>query len=109
MSLLLGCSQPSPPRRLSPSIPAVPATRPSRSYTFPASLTEGDLQAIEALIRDLTHDPIMQIEADELDNIEVMTGVIRGPLDGGGTYFNFAKRNGHWTQIHTGSQKFWVS
>jgi len=53
--------------------------------------------------------PIMSIEFKSPNEVEIMTGVVRGPLDGGGNYFDLKKQNGKWIQVNSDSHRGWVS
>jgi hypothetical protein len=53
--------------------------------------------------------PLMEIEFLGPDKVEIQTGVIRGPLDGGGRYHTLEKRNGKWQVISDGPSKSWFS
>jgi hypothetical protein len=53
--------------------------------------------------------PLMGIEFLGPDKVEIQTGVIRGPLDGGGRYHTLEKRNGKWQVISDGPSKSWFS
>jgi hypothetical protein len=77
-------------------------------HVIGGKLTDPEIRQIEASVSRLTKDPILGIEIKQPGTIEVMTGVIRGPLDGEGSIFQFEKRKGKWTHnkdVHKG----WVS
>jgi hypothetical protein len=108
--LLSGCSHPPAAlNRVATRKPPPATTRPVRAYEIDGTLSEADLRSIEALVRGLTKDPIMKMTVDDLGTVEVMTGVVRGPLDGGGDFYDFAKREGRWVRINSDKIKSWVS
>jgi hypothetical protein len=56
-------------------------------------LSQPDMESIRAVVAKQTSDPIMNVERQAWGVVRVKTGVIRGPLNGGGwTYY--MKRSG---------------
>lgn len=76
------------------------------SIEIEGNIAADDVEQIKTLTAQLTNEPILSIRRYKSGDIEVMTGEVRGPLDGGGRYFIFQKTNGKWTKV---SDSFWVS
>lgn len=96
--MALGCAE--------QALPVTPQPKPAFKEW---SLTEDDRDQIEAIVKSLTDDPIMDITITGADTVEVMTGVVRGPLDGGGRYFDFKRVRGRWEYTQENGLKMWVS
>lgn len=77
-----------------------------RDYVILGRLTEEDIEALEPMVRELTTEPVLRIKRSRLGDVEVTTGHVRGPLDGGGSSFIFEKRDGKWELTAEGG---WVS
>jgi len=80
-------------------------------YWSPRAGVQGDLSfgdsfSIRWLIRSQTLQPILHIHLDTDGSAEVMTGVQRGPWDGGGGYYKLKKTLEGWSIIETGG---WTS
>ncbi|CAM3181799.1 hypothetical protein [Rariglobus hedericola] len=71
---------------------------------------KNEIEAITVAAKSLDSKyPIMSIKFKSPGEVEIMTGVVRGPLDGGGNYFDLKKQNGKWIQANPDSRRFWVS
>jgi len=68
--------------------------------------TSSELKAISTVVKMRTSKPILSIIICFDKRAVVDTGVIRGPLDGGGTTFFLIKENGVWK---ISFQNGWVS
>jgi len=72
-----------------------------------AELSSNDIIQIQKLIGKETEENILSIVEDEDTHvIEVTTGVVRGPLDGGGKSFKLQCDDGKWKITGT---SMWVS
>lgn len=60
------------------------------------NVPSADERIIRGIVKKLTKEPILCIALEGDGNVYVKTGVIRGPLEGGGKFFVFAKRDGKW-------------
>src|SRR4051812_28100009 len=89
----------------------VPATRPASNgeYKVIGELGDADRRELEDLVARQTADPILGIRVIRSGVVEVTTGVVRGPLGGGGSIFDFEKRDGRWFQINENAVKVWRS
>jgi hypothetical protein len=73
------------------------------------NLSQSDVAAICKVVKatpELNGRPILSIEVISQDKVEVTTGVVRGPLDGGGRTAILEKHNGIWQVVETG---WWMS
>jgi hypothetical protein len=80
------------------------------------SLSAEDRSEITALVRAQTSEPILglgpvplrlwRLDLPVLESVEVRTGTVRGPLDGGGSIFVLRRSRGRWCIVETG---IWVS
>ncbi|MBI3862318.1 MAG: hypothetical protein HY290_10530 [Planctomycetia bacterium] len=87
-----------------PVFPSVP----TREYRVVGGhLSAADVAEIESLVSKLTEERILLITVRKSGSVTVTTGVVRGPLDGGGSEFDFEKENGRW--VKTGISSSWVS
>lgn len=76
---------------------------------FEASLTEADLTSIcEALNREpeCVSKPVLSIERLSTTEIRIYTGVLRGPLNGGGHELRLRHENGQWMVVEC---HHWIS
>jgi hypothetical protein len=69
------------------AVPLLPRERQVDGYVVHGTLGPEDLLEIETLMQRKTSDPILSIRAAGFDRWEVRTGIVRGPLDGGGDIF----------------------
>jgi hypothetical protein len=53
--------------------------------------------------------PVLWIDVISKTEVDVLTGVIRGPLDGGGRIFKLRRENGKWIYIKEEMYRSWVS
>jgi hypothetical protein len=88
-----------------------PETQPLEAgkYEVLGELADADLRELEALVARLTADPILLVRVVRPGVVEVKTGVIRGPLAGGGRFFDFEKQDGRWTPANTNEVRLWKS
>jgi hypothetical protein len=80
-----------------------------QNYGSSRPLTPEDRAQIADLVKQLTDEPVLRIRPDDPFQVEVMTGEIRGPLDGGGRIFWFRKSWGRWKRIREDGIAVWVS
>jgi hypothetical protein len=73
-----------------------------------ATISVFDLTEIITAVKKVESDSILMISAEDQPDgqIEVTTGVVRGPLDGGGKKYYLKRIDGTWV---IQSQAFWVS
>ena len=71
-------------------------------------IAESDIyQIIDCLQKHPSLDPrILNLKFIDENTISIMTGEVRGPLDGGGSYYMARRENGRWVIRQAGS---WVS
>lgn len=62
----------------------------------PAILTDSDVDKILEIVRHRTKEEIVSIRRLKDGNIRVETGEYRGPLSGGGCYFDLYKTGSRW-------------
>jgi hypothetical protein len=73
-------------------------------------ISADDVAEISKIIQEIENaDPILSIHVLSKSHVEVETGVIRGPLDGGGRIYDLKKKNKKWEIYDTGYIKSWVS
>lgn len=69
-----------------------------------------DVKDVADIVEIITNtgeaDPILSIRVISRSDVEVTTGIVRGPLDGGGNIYRVKKKNGQWTLDGKGS---WIS
>ncbi len=70
------------------------------------SLSFGSVQELPAILRRYCSDRILSIHAGTNGTVEVMTGVIRGPLNGGGSTYELKRGPKGWEITGRG---FWMS
>lgn len=83
--------------------------KPPAFVVFGGTLSPADQKAIVAVINSLStiHDKrILSIEVTTPSTVEVLTGEVRGPLDGGGTIIRLKFESGVWKVFGITS---WVS
>jgi hypothetical protein len=69
-----------------------------------------DIKAIVDYAKTVDKEyPLMRIEFLGLDKVEIQTGIVRGPLDGGGRFHTLERKHGRWQVVSDGSSKRWVS
>jgi len=74
------------------------------------SITPQDVSEISKAIQQAKVDqPIISIRVIQENHVEVTTGTIRGPLDGGGFIYEFKKNENKWELINPNMIKSWVS
>ncbi len=61
------------------------------------------------LVRTYRTEQVMYIEQVSDDCVDVWTGIVRGPLDGGGVIYRLVKEKGVWKFLNDGSSRGWVS
>ncbi|PXA02841.1 hypothetical protein DDZ13_15040 [Coraliomargarita sinensis] len=54
-------------------------------------------------------DPILSIRVIDRENVEVRTGVVRGPMDGGGRIYSLKKVTGEWELDESKGTAHWLS
>lgn len=88
-----------------------PETQPLEAgrYKVVGELSDADLGELEGLVARLTADPILLVRVIRPGVVDVKTGVIRGPLAGGGRFFDFEKQDGRWTPANTNEVRLWAS
>jgi hypothetical protein len=82
---------------------------PKAAVHFSTRVSADDEAAIRKLIEatpDIDHRILDIGPVTEAGTVEVMTGIVRGPLDGGGDSLRLQKVGGHWKIVSRG---FWVS
>jgi hypothetical protein len=83
-------------------------TRPT-SYEVIGTLPDSERRELETLVVRLTNQPILRFRVIGPCAVEATTGVIRGPLDGGGEIFHFEKRDGRWVRPDPNEVTIWRS
>jgi len=80
----------------------------SLAYRFrtPRALAPQEIQEVSTFIQQQTSYPIRFIERHRDGTIEVDTGVLRGPLDGGGETFRIKKTGNTWKVIQ---RSLWIA
>ena len=74
------------------------------------SKIQKDIKKIESLLTEIgSKYPILEVVFLKDDRVEVQTGVVRGPLDGMGIYYDFEKKDGIWLQLNKDTFRSWVS
>ena len=78
------------------------------SVSVEGDLDPSDVVEIQRLVRSIRgiHRAILSIEVIDKNEVEIMTGIVRGPLDGGGNLLRAKKRDGRWKITSISS---WVS
>ena len=74
--------------------------------SFNRDLGAAEVKRITAIVQAETTEPILQIERQPDGTVKVLTGVLRGPLDGGGNLFTLKRTFRGWKIISSG---FWIS
>jgi len=75
-----------------------------------SDLQKKEIEDITEVVKSLdSENPILSINFKSSNEVEIMTGVVRGPLNGGGNYFDLKKKNGKWIQLNPESHRMWVS
>lgn len=54
-------------------------------------------------------DPVLWIDVISKNEVDVSTGVIRAPLDGGGRIFKLQKESGKWIYVKENFYRSWTS
>ena len=81
-----------------------------RVYGDVASISSQDIAEIIKVIEKIKNvDPILSIEVLSNTRVDVETGVIRGPLDGSGMYYEVRKKDGAWLRHKTTLIRMWMS
>lgn len=80
-----------------------------RVFGLPKYWTEAKVVALKAAVAavDDTY-PIISIKFIDAETAEVITGIVRGPLDGAGRNFKFLLKDGKWITDRF-SRMIWVS
>lgn len=69
-----------------------------------------DIEGITAAMKLIDPKyPIMSIQFVSPSEVEITTGVVRGPLNGSGRYYKLKKQGETWVQIETDHIRHWVS
>ena len=106
LTILAGCSQPGR------SYSTNNARMIDGIHVVGDGLTQEDVVAIRETIAasDLKVDKrVLSINQQDAKSVEVMTGEIRGPLDGGGDIILLEKVDGKWQIVGDGVSRGWVS
>mgnify|MGYP001432414772 FL=1 len=82
-----------------------------KTRTALISLVLFGLAAVDAIVKYFEAHPsldprIMSLRFKDKDTIQITTGVMRGPLDGGGSFYVARRENGRWIVRSSG---VWVS
>ena len=77
-------------------------------YSF-EQVPEPDKSEIKNEISKYTAEDILMIIPEKDGSLQVMTGVVRGPLDGGGNIYILKKVKGAWKVYDDGAIRGWVS
>ncbi|MDQ8209606.1 hypothetical protein QEH52_18955 [Coraliomargarita sp. SDUM461003] len=81
-----------------------------RVYGDVAAISSQDIAEIIKVIEKIKNvDPILSIEVLSGTRVDVEAGVIRGPLNGSGWYYEVKKENGVWIRHKTTIMRGWVS
>ncbi len=86
-----------------PSLEGVAVRGAGAEATSPAELQR---IAAAALAHDQVEPPLISISVLDVDHAEVMTGEVRGPLDGGGHSVELERRDGEWVVVGV---RIWIS
>ena len=80
-----------------------------KEFEIDSRIAESDVnQIVTYLEKHPSLDPrILSLKYTDEDTIKIMTGEIRGPLNGGGSFYVARRENGNWIVRRTGSS--WVS
>jgi hypothetical protein len=95
--------------------PLVPAAcMQGRGNIYPnvpvtGQLTFDDKNEVIERVRAVAEDPILDIETLPNGDIQVTCGVVRGPLDGGGSIYLVRKIGLHWLVVNDDTMRSWVS
>lgn len=74
------------------------------------AISSKDIAEIIKVIEKIKNvDPILSIEVLSNTQVDVETGVIRGPLDGSGMYYEVRKEDGTWLRHKTTRIRMWMS
>ncbi len=86
------------------------ASAPSAYFAFDyyRPLTPRDHADIVTLVEEITDEPVLRISPDGPSQVEVWTGVVRGPEVGGGCVYWFRRSWGRWKRIREDSSGGWV-
>ena len=81
-----------------------------RVYGDVGAISSQDIAEIIIVIEKIKNvDPILSIEVLSSTRVDVETGVIRGPLNGSGRYYEVMKEDGVWFRQKTTTMRGWVS
>ena len=81
-----------------------------RVFGDAAAISSQDITEIIKVIEKIKNvDPILSIEVLSNTRVDVKTGVIRGPLDGSGMYYEIRKGDGTWLRHKTTTIRMWMS
>lgn len=76
-------------------------------------LSEADVSSISAIVKELPHidHRVLEIRVMSKDKVEVRTGYLKGPLEGGGDIIVLRRENGIWNCHHDNGpfRRKWVS
>ena len=79
------------------------------TYYELAQLPEKLEVEIKYIINNVTKDNIIYIKKIDNETLEIHTGIIRGPLDGGGEIYLLKRRKGKLELFDDGAIRSWVS
>jgi len=69
---------------------------------------QDDIRQIESLLAKIGNEhPILEVVFINRHHVRVNTGVIKGPLNGHGRYYNLKKKNGVWIQPNKDKAVTW--
>jgi len=69
-----------------------------------------DVAEIAEIVKGIEDvDPILSIRVIDQEKVEVTTGVVRGPLDGGGRIYSLKKIDGEWDLDESKGTTHWMS
>ena len=73
------------------------------------TLSFDDKDEIIECVMAVSKEPVLRIEVQAHGEVEVDTGVVLGPLDGGGDTYLLQKKGRHWHIVDDGKIRGWVS
>jgi len=74
------------------------------------SIDVEDVAEITEIVKEIEDvKPILSVRVIDQENVEVTTGFVRGPLDGGGRIYSLKKINGEWELDVSKGTTHWIS